>query len=101
MWEALRDWDHLRATLREDVAPTARRPRPPPAIRATVWLLFVGGWTLAGWPLLAIPAVIVFEAFVSPGLASAERRLGSLRAWEPPESFVVSPESVPGHRAER
>jgi hypothetical protein len=102
MWEALRDWDHLRAKLREDLAPTARRPRPPPGIRAAVWVLLAVGWAATGWPYLAIPAVMVFEAFVVPGLAARPRRsLGPLRRWECPESFVVSPESVPGHPAER
>jgi hypothetical protein len=104
MWEteALRDWDRLRATIREDVAGAARRPRPATWLRLGVWLALLAAWTLVGWPFLAIPAVAAFELFVAPGLRRPRpRELGRLRPWQPPESFVVSPESLPADRADQ
>jgi hypothetical protein len=93
MWETLRDWDRLRATLREDLTP---KPPVPRWIRGAAWVGLALGWYLAGLPLVAVPAIVVFEAFVVPGVARpAPRELGPTREWHPPASFVISPESLP------
>jgi hypothetical protein len=95
MWrESLRDWDRLRATLREDLA--SARARVPRWIRATAWLGLALGWYAVGLPLVALPSIVLFEAFVIPALGRpAPRELGPLREWHPPASFVISPESLP------
>jgi hypothetical protein len=94
MWETLRDWDRLRATLREDLA--SPRPRVPRWVRAGGWVGLALGWFLVGLPLLAIPAIIIFESVVVPGLdRRPSRELGPTREWHPPDSFVISPESLP------
>jgi hypothetical protein len=91
-WEALRDWDRLRA----DLASSPRRP--PSLLRLAAWIGFAVGWWIVGLPLAAIPAIVAFEAWVLPGLPAPEpRELGTLKEWEPPDSFVVSPEALPPH----
>jgi hypothetical protein len=93
MWETLRDWDRLRATLREDLTPG---PPVPRWVRGVAWVGLTLGWYLVGLPLVAVPAIVVFESFVVPGLARRPpRELGPTREWHPPASFVISPESLP------
>ena len=102
MWEALRDWDQLRDTLRQDLADREEHDAVSPWFRAAVWLTFTVGWAVVGWPILALPAVVAFEALVVPGLdRPRSRELGRLEAWSPPPSFVISPEAVPDRPASR
>ena len=102
MWETLRDWDHLRDTLRQDLGDREELVRVSPWLRVAAWLAFTLGWALVGWPVLALPAVVAFEAFVVPGLGrSEERDLGPLAEWWPPPSFVISPEAMPDRPANR
>jgi hypothetical protein len=102
MWEALRDWDHIRDTLRQDLGDREEQIGVSPWLRAAAWAALTLGWTLVGWPVLALPTVIVFEAVVVPGLGPRrQRELGRLTEWSPPDSFVISPESVPGRPASR
>ena len=97
--DALVDWQRLRAGLGHDLRGTRERPRPSPALRLGAWLLFALGWLWVGFPLLAVPAIVLFERYVAPGLARLPVDQLELGPWLPPPSFVVSPESLPPRRS--
>ena len=99
--DALVDWDRLRARLREDLGTSRDRGRLSPWVRFGAWALFATGWSLVGYPLAAVLAVVVFEACVVPGLAEPPRRMDRTVHWVPPPSFVMSPEALPPRRASR
>jgi hypothetical protein len=93
--DALVDWHRLRARLREDLGTSRDRGRPSPWLRIAAWTFFTAAWSLVGYPLLAIPAILVFELHVVPGLCQPPRNMDRTREWLPPPSFVISPESPP------
>ena len=89
------DWHRLRVHLREDLGSSRGRRRFSPWARLAAWALFAGGWSAVGLPLVAIVAILIFEAYVVPGLSRPERRMGRTVTWVPPPSFVISPEAPP------
>jgi hypothetical protein len=96
MWRCYRDPDDFRETIRRDLAGARERGKVPLAFRLGAWGAAGAGLWLADVPILALPAILVFEAFLAPRLARRGRpELGTLRRWRPPDSFVESPESVP------
>jgi hypothetical protein len=91
--EAWRDFDRVRAQLRKDLRSTRDR-RVRPAVRVGAWAGLAGVATALGEPLLALPAVGLFEAFVVPRLGSKPPpSIGPLRPWHPPDSYRESPEA--------
>ena len=99
--DALVDWHRLRAHLREDLGGSRDRRRLSPWLRIAAWALFAGGWSLTGFPLVAILAVVVFEAVVVPGLSEPPRAMDRTLEWIPPPSFVISPEALPPRHVSR
>jgi hypothetical protein len=50
--------------------------------------------SVAGEPVAAVPAIVLFEAFVAPRIGRVPPpTLGPLRTWEPPDSYRESPEA--------
>ncbi|MGH2662391.1 MAG: hypothetical protein ACRDH8_06210 [Actinomycetota bacterium] len=92
------DFDYVRAKLQEDIRATRSRGRVPPLVRIIGWLSLATGAWLLGYPLLAVPTTVVFEAYVAPLFARRAREIGPLREWHPPESYRESPEAVPPTR---
>jgi hypothetical protein len=99
--DALVDWHRLRARLREDLGTSRDRRRLSPWLRMAAWALFAGGWSLVGFPLVAILAVVIFEALVVPGLSEPPRHMDRTVEWLPSPSFVISPEAPPPRGASR
>jgi hypothetical protein len=91
--EASRDLDRVRTQLREDLGRTRdRRVRLP--IRAGAWAGLAGLATALGEPLLAVPAVALFEGLVVPRVGrKLPPSIGPLRPWQPPDSYTESPEA--------
>lgn len=92
------DFDYVRAKLQEDIGATRSRGRVPPVVRVIGWVSLVAGAWLMGYPLLAVPAVVVFEAYVAPVFARRSREIGPLSQWHPPDSYQESPEAGPPTR---
>lgn len=94
--DALIDWHRLRVHLREDLGSSRGRGRLSPWARLAAWTLFAAGWSVIGFPLVAMVAILIFEAYVVPGLTGPEkRRMDRTVTWVPPPSFVISPEAPP------
>jgi hypothetical protein len=93
--DALIDWHRLRVHLREDLGSARGRGHLSPGMRLAAWTLFAAGWSMVGFPLVAMVAILIFEAYVVPGLSRPERRMGRTVTWVPPPSFVISPEAPP------
>lgn len=99
-WE-LRDLDHLRSKLQEDFQATRERGRVPRPLRAGAWIAITAVSILVDLPVLALPAIVVFEAFLAPRLARRPpRELGPLREWTAPPG-MESPEALPSSWAGR
>jgi hypothetical protein len=93
-WER-RDLDYVRSKLQEDFRATRERGKVPPLVRMGAWVAIGASSVLADLPVLVLPAIVVFEAFVAPRLARRPaRKLGPLREWKAPEG-MDSPESLP------
>jgi hypothetical protein len=91
--EAWRDLDRVRAQLREDLR-TTRERRTPPAVRFGAWAGLTAIATALGEPLLAVPAVALFEGLVVPRVGRKPApTIGPLRPWQPPDSYTESPEA--------
>jgi hypothetical protein len=91
--ECWRDVDRMRTQLRADLAEGGDR-RLPRIVRIGVWAGLGALASLAGEPVAALPAIVVFEAFLAPRIGTVPpRTIGPLRPWEPPESFEESPEA--------
>jgi hypothetical protein len=89
------DLDYARMKLQEDFRATRERGRVPRPIRAGAWAAIAALFILVDLPGLAVPAIVLFEAFLAPRLArKPARELGPLRPWQPPAG-MDSPESVP------
>jgi hypothetical protein len=99
--DALVDWHRLRARLREDLGASRDRGRLSPWLRIAAWTFFTAGWSLVGYPLLAIPAIVVFEGYVVPGISEPPRTMDRTAEWVPPPSFLISPESPPPRQGSR
>jgi hypothetical protein len=81
--------------LQEDFQVTRERGKVPRPLRAGAWAAIVALAILFELPALALPAIVVFEAFGAPRLARRPaRELGPLREWRPPEG-MDSPEALP------
>jgi hypothetical protein len=93
-WQAeWRDFDRMRAQLREDLG-VARRRRLPLPVRVGAWGAIIGAAAAAGEPAVAVPGMILFEAFLAPRLGRRPQpTLGPLVPWKPPESYRDSPEA--------
>jgi hypothetical protein len=103
MWRCYRDLEQVSEALRKDLRGLRRRGRLSPLLRLAVWgALLAATWPL-GAPWVAPPAILLFEAFLAPRLTRPPppRELGPLRPWHPPDSFVVSPESLPDRPTRR
>jgi hypothetical protein len=91
--EGWRDLDRVRAQLREDLR-TTRERRTPPAVRFGGWAGLAGLATALGEPLLAVPAVALFEGLVVPRVGrKPPPTIGPLHTWQPPDSYTESPEA--------
>jgi hypothetical protein len=91
--ESWRDFDRMRAQLREDLGATRGRRLPLP-VRLGAWGAIIGAAAAAGEPPIAVPGVVLFEAFVAPRLGrSPPPTIGPLAPWRPPESYRESPEA--------
>jgi hypothetical protein len=89
------DLDYARMKLQEDFKATRERGRVPRRIRAGAWAAIAAVSILVDLPGLALPAIVLFEAFGAPRLARPPaRELGPLREWTPPDG-MDSPEAVP------
>jgi hypothetical protein len=89
------DLDYARMKLQEDFKATRERGKVSPRLRVGAWASLGALAILAGYPVLALPAIVLFEAFVAPRLARRPpRELGALRQWNPPEG-MDSPEALP------
>jgi hypothetical protein len=85
--------DRMRAQLREDLG-VARSRRLSLPVRVAAWGAILGAAAAVGEPPIAIPALILFEAFVAPRLGRPPLpTLGPLAPWRPPESYRESPEA--------
>jgi hypothetical protein len=91
--EAWRDFNRMRAQLREDLG-AHRGGRVALPVRLGTWGGLALAATAAGEPVLGILGVALFEAFLAPRL---RRRppltIGPLAPWSPPDSFHESPEA--------
>src|SRR5688572_1854059 len=91
--ECWRDMARTRNQLREDLG-AVRDRRLPVGLRAAVWAGLGLLAAAAGEPVVAVPAVVLFEAFLAPRLGrSPPPTIGPLRPWHPPESYRESPEA--------
>jgi hypothetical protein len=89
------DLDYARMRLQEDFRATRERGRVPRLLRVGAWAALGAVAILIDLPVLAFPAIVVFEAFAAPRLARPPKReLGQLRAWQPPPG-MESPEALP------
>jgi hypothetical protein len=66
----------------------------PVALRAAVWAGLGALAAATGEAAAAVPAVVLFEAFVAPRLGRpTPPSIGPLRPWKPPDSYRESPEA--------
>jgi hypothetical protein len=80
--------------LREDFARARPLGRVPAGQRAVWWAGVGAAALLGGAPEAALPALVLFEAFLAPRLARPRRRpMRPLAPWRPPESWRPSPEA--------
>jgi hypothetical protein len=91
------DFDYVRVKLAEDIRATRKRGTVSARVRMAAWAAIAILLVMAEVPVAALPAIVVFEAFVAPRIARPPaRRLGRLIEWRPPESVQESPEA-PAH----
>ncbi|MGH2682437.1 MAG: hypothetical protein ACRDIX_04300 [Actinomycetota bacterium] len=89
------DLDYARMKLQEDFRATRERGKVPRRVRFGAWVSIIALSVLTGVPALALPVIVLFEAFVAPRLARPpSREMGPLREWRPPEG-MTSPEALP------
>lgn len=89
------DLDYARMKLQEDFKATRERGKVPRRVRFVAWVSITAMSILADLPALALPAIVLFEAFAAPRLARPPKRtLGPLREWIPPDG-MDSPEALP------
>jgi hypothetical protein len=92
-WQ-LKDLDYVRSKLREDFRATRERGRISGRTRLTAWGVIVVLSALAGAVGLAVVGIVLFEGLVAPILARPPRpRVGPLVEWQPPDSYMESPEA--------
>jgi hypothetical protein len=96
-WER-RDLDAVRSKLQEDFRATRERGKFPRLIRMGAWVAIAASSILADLPVLSLPAIVVFEAFVAPRLARRPaRKLGPLREWKAPEGLDSPSSALQNH----